>query len=242
MLLLRLRLFWRYLWMKGKKANFVFSDDSSTLNWDSDLNSDVELNKAKQYVRDLTCGSLLIAESRLVAKTLLLGLPEYEWNRLFIDENILQKRSPHTAIRYARSIRRRLEPLGKEFIEAVINEPESSYKQLLMLSLILYTPVLPDFMRQVVAETKRIYQPNLAPDAWASFLLDCSRLLPGLNDLSSSTLKKSGNNIIRSLVEADYLDNNKNRRLQPVYVLPETRIWLQKLNREDLEPVMECTL
>jgi hypothetical protein len=206
------------------------------------LTRDLELNKAKQYIRDLTSGSLLIAESRLVAEALLLELSAAEWNRLFIEENILRKRSRHTAIRYAGSVRRRLEPLGKAFIDAIIHAPESSYKQLLMLALMIHTPALPDFMRNVVAETKRIYKPNLASDAWDSFLLDRIRTLPGLNDLSESTLKKSGNNIIRSLVEAGYLDNNKNRRLQPVYLLPETKIWLQKLNCEDLEPVMECTL
>lgn len=206
------------------------------------MNNAVEINKAKQYIRDLTGGSLLVAESRLVAETLLQSMPEPEWNRLFIEDNLLKKRSQHTAIRYARAIRRRLEPLGDGFIEAVIHAPESDYKQLLMLALIIHTPVLPDFMQHVVAETKRIYRPHLAPDAWKSFLLDRSRTLPGLNDLSESTLKKSGNNVIRSLVEADYLDNNKNRRLQPVYLLPETRAWLKKLNREDLEPVMECTL
>lgn len=206
------------------------------------MNNALELNKAKHYIRDLTGGSLLIAESRLVAETLLQAISEPEWNRLFIEDNLLQKKSQHTAIRYARAIRRRLEPLGEAFINAVIHAPESDYKQLLMLALMLHTPVLPDFMQHVVAETKRIYRPHLAPDAWESFLLDRSRTLPGLNNLSESTLKKSGNNVIRSLVEADYLDNNKSRRLQPVYLLPETRAWLKKLNREDLEPVMECTL
>ncbi len=206
------------------------------------MNSVLELNKAKHYVRDLTGGSLLLAESRLVAESLLQTLTEPEWNRLFTDENILKKNSPHTAIRYARSVRRRLEPLGAQFIEAVIHASESGYKQLLMLSLIMHTPVLPDFMQYVVAETKRIYRPNLEPDAWETFILDRSRTLPGLNDLSESTLKKSGNNVIRALVEADYLDNNKNRRLQPVYLLPETRAWLKNLNSLDLETIMECTL
>jgi hypothetical protein len=206
------------------------------------LNSDLELNKAKHYIRDLTGGSLLITESRLIAETLLSGMPEADWHRLFIEENILQKKSKHTAIRYARTVKRRLEPLGKGFIEAVIQAPESQYKQLLMLALMIHTPALPDFMQHVVAETKRIYKPNLASDAWEAFLQDRIRSLPGLNNLSPSTLQKSGNNVIRSLVEAGYLDNNKNRRLQPVYVLPETKVWLHKLNREDLEPVMECTI
>lgn len=202
----------------------------------------VELNKAKQYIRDLTGGSLLIAESRIVAETLLLGLPDPEWNLLFIEDNILKKKSSHTAIRYARAIRRRLEPLGETFINDLIHAPESYYKQLIMLALMIHTPVLPDFMQNVVAETKRVYRPNLESDVWETFILDRSRTLPGLNDLSESTLKKSGTNIIRTLVDADYLNNNKDRRLQPVYVLPETGVWLKKLNRLDLETIMECTL
>ena len=206
------------------------------------MNSTLELAKAKHYVRDLTGGSLLLAESRVVAESLLQALPEREWTRLFTDENILKKNSPHTAIRYARSVRRRLEPLGAEFIEAVILASESGYKQLLILSLMIHTPALSDFMHYTVAETKRVYKPNLAVEAWDTFLLDRSRILPGLNDLSESTLHKSGSNIIRSLVEADYLDNNKTRRLQPVYVLPETLVWLKKFNRLELEAIMECTL
>jgi hypothetical protein len=202
----------------------------------------VELNKAKQYIRDLTGGSLLVAESRVVAETLLLELSEPEWNRLFTEENILKKKSHNTAIRYARAIKRRLEPLGEAFINDVIHAPDTYYKQLLMVALMIHTPVLPDFMQNVVAETKRVYRPNLEPDAWETFILDRSRTLPGLNDLSESTLKKSGTNIIRTLVDADYLNNNKDRRLQPVYVLPETRAWLKKLNRLDLETIMECTL
>ena len=206
------------------------------------MNSVIELTKAKHYIRDLTGGSLLLAESRTIAETLLQALPEAQWNRLFTDDNILKKNSPHTAIRYARSIRRRLEPLGPAFIEAVLHASDFGYKQLLMLSLIMHTPVLPDFMQYVVAETKRVYKPNLANDAWDVFILDRSRILPGLHELSASTLQKSGNNIIRALVEADYLDNNKSRRLQPVYILPETQVWLQRFNRVDLEAIMECTL
>lgn len=206
------------------------------------MNSVIELTKAKLYVRDLTGGGLLLAETHTVAESLLQTLPEADWNHLFTDENILKKNSPHTAIRYARTIKRRLEPLGVEFIEAVLHASESGYKQLLILSLMIHTPALSDFMHYTVAETKRVYKPNLAVDAWDTFLHDRSRILPGLNDLSESTLHKSGNNIIRSLVEADYLDNNKTRRLQPVYVLPETLVWLKKFNRLELEAIMECTL
>ncbi len=204
--------------------------------------SNTELDKAKYYIRDLVSGSLFVSESKAVAQSLLLDHTENEWVRMIIQDNVLRKKSPNTAIRYARTIKRRMEPLGKSFMQVVIDANDPLYTQLLMLALLSYTPVVADFMTHVVAETKRVYKPNLASDAWDVFLHDRNRTLPGLYDLSDSTLKKTGTNVIRALVEAGYLDNNKNRRLQPVYLLPETKFWLQQLNREDLEPVMECTL
>lgn len=204
--------------------------------------SKTELDKAKHYIRDLVSGSLFVAESKVVAQSLLVNCSEGEWVQIITQDNVLRKKSPNTAIRYARAIKRRLEPLGKPFSEAIIDANDPLYTQLLMLALLIYTPVIADFMTHVVAETKRVYKPNLASDAWDVFLHDRSRTLPGLYDLSDSTLQKTGTNVIRALVEAGYLDNNKSRRLQPVYLLPETKNWLQQFNREDLEPVMECTL
>jgi len=204
--------------------------------------SKTELDKAKHYIRDLVSGSLFVSESKAVAQSLLLDRSDEEWVQIITQDNVLRKKSPNTAIRYARTIKRRLEPLGKPFSEAIIDATDPLYTQLLMLALLIYTPVVADFMTYVVAETKRVYKPNLASDAWDVFLHDRSRTLPGLYDLSDSTLKKTGTNVIRALVEAGYLDNNKSRRLQPVYLLPETKIWLQQFNREDLESVMECTL
>lgn len=201
-----------------------------------------ELNKAKHYIRDLVSGGLFLTESKAVAQSLLLDYAETEWVQLITEKNLLQKNSPNTAIRYARTIKRRLEPLGKSFMQAIIDANDPLYTQLLTLALLMYTPVVADFMAHVVAETKRVYKPNLALDAWDVFLHDRSRTLPGLYDLSDATLKKTGTSVIRALVEAGYLDNNKSRRLQAVYLLPETRMWLQQFNREDLESVMECTL
>ena len=206
------------------------------------MNSFEELAKAKEYLRDLTGGGLLLAESRVVAGTLLQSLPEAEWNRVFKSENILKKKSPQTAIRYANAIKHRLEPLGFDFIQAVVNASDVEYKQLLMLAFILSTPVMAEFMQLVVAETKRVYKLNLPLDAWDNFIQERALTMPGLNMLAESTLHKSGSNVIRALVEAGYLDTNRNRLMQSVYLLPITQAWLSKLDRTDLKTVMECTL
>jgi len=200
------------------------------------------IDKARYYIRDLVSGSLFIAESKTIAQSLLIEHTESDWVRFITEENPLRKKSPHTAIRYARTIQRRLEPLGIPFMQTITETSDPLYTQLLMLALLIYTPVVADFMTEVVAETRRVYKPTLAEDAWDGFLADRRKMLPGLNQLSESTLKKTGTNIIRALVEAGYLDNNKNRHLLPVYILHETDEWLRRFNRQDLSETMECTL
>ena len=197
---------------------------------------------AKEYIGDLTGGALLVTESRIVAESLLQHLPDKEWRELIIEQNILQKRSPNTAIRYARAVRKRLQPLGEDFLQAVIDATEREYLQLLMTALLIQAPIVTDFMRQVVAENRRLYKPDIPVNAWDLFMDDRIRALPDLANLSDSTLKKTGTNTIRSLVESGYLSSNKERKLQPVYLLPETHNWLEKLGRKDLVEVMECTL
>ncbi|MFL4144812.1 DUF1819 family protein, partial [Escherichia coli] len=57
----------------------------------------------KEYLGDLIGSSLLITESRIIAESLLKKLPEDEWKSLIVEQNVLQKKSGQTAIRYART-------------------------------------------------------------------------------------------------------------------------------------------
>ncbi|EPB4250503.1 BrxA family protein [Yersinia enterocolitica] len=67
----------------------------------------------KEYIGDLVGGSLFLTESRIIAESLLKDLSDDKWKSLIIENNILQKKSGQTAIRYARTIRCRIEGLGK---------------------------------------------------------------------------------------------------------------------------------
>jgi len=197
---------------------------------------------AKKYFCDLTVGGLLETESRVIAESLLRGLSSEEWRALIERDNILQKRSPRTAMRYAQTIQRRLQPLGESFIRDFAEAQGQVYIQLLMVAAVIHTPVIADFMTSVLADIKRLYKTDLPSDAWDDFIDDRVRVVDGLGSFSDTTISKTGTNLIRILVEAGYLDSAKSRRLQPVYVLPETRAWIEKLNRLDLIPVLECTL
>lgn len=69
----------------------------------------------------------MIAESRTVATLLLEHLTEDEWKQKIVSENVLQKKSGQTSIRYVKTIRSRLEPLGEEFIQALLRVDNQTF-------------------------------------------------------------------------------------------------------------------
>ncbi|MGB0215588.1 MAG: DUF1819 family protein [Alteromonas oceani] len=196
----------------------------------------------KEYLGDLIGGSLLLTESRIIAQSLLEKPSDDEWKHQIIEQNILQKKSGNTAIRYARTIRWRIEGLGDEFMAELLKASESCYIQMLMMAFLINSPIVVNFMRQTLAEDRRTYKPNLSPDAWLEFYESQKRAIPALGTFSDSSVKKMGNNAIKALVDSGYLSDSRNKKIQAVYVLPEIKDWLVRLGREDLIDVMECTL
>lgn len=196
----------------------------------------------KDYTGDLIGASLLITETRIVVESLLKKLSEDNWKSLIIEQNILQKKSGQTSIRYARTIRWRIEHLGDDFMNALLVSSERAYVQLLMIALLIHSPIVVDFMRQSIAEARRTYKPSLTADAWSEFYDTKVRAYAELGGFSDSTVKKMGNNAIKALVDSGYLSDSRTKKIQPVYLMPEVKDWLVRLGREDLIDVMECTI
>lgn len=198
--------------------------------------------KIKEYIGDLVGGGLFLAESRIIAESLLKNLPDNKWKSQIIENNILQKKSGQTAIRYARTIRCRIEGQGERFMTELLTASERAYIQMLMMSLLINSPVLSDFMRLTLAEARRTYKPALPADAWSEFYDSKMRVYAELGDFSDSTIKKMGNNAIKALVDSGYLSDSRTKKIQPVYLMPEVKDWLVRLGRKDLIDVMECTI
>ncbi len=200
----------------------------------------IELN-VNNYIGDLIGGSLMIAENRIIAELLLEKLPEDEWKKRIVEDNILQKKSINTAARNAYTLRKRLEPLGSAFVITLIHASERACTQLIMVSFLIHSPVAVDFMLKSLAEARRTYKTVLSSNAWDEFIQDRIRALPELDRYSESTIKKMGNNVVKALVDSGYLSSSRKRQIQTVYLLPEVKLSLSKLDREDLINVMECT-
>ena len=197
--------------------------------------------KLKNYVGDLNGGSLLIAETRIIASVQLEKLSEEQWKQHIVEDNILQKKSAQTSLRFANVIRKRLNAMGDIYTQALLDVSDRAYVQLLLAGFIVQSPIIADFMRECLAEAKRTYKPAISAHAWADFIQDRIRVFPELADYSEATQKKMGSNVIKALVDTGYLNSSRQRQLQVVYLLPEVITTLSQINQEQLIAVMECT-
>lgn len=195
----------------------------------------------KKYLGDLSGGGLLITESRTIAEIHVKKLSDKEWKQIIVDENVLQKKSAQTALRFANVIRKRLDAMGEPFTQLLLDVSERAYIQLLMAAFIVQSPVIADFMRECLLEARRTYKPDIPNDAWISFIDDRIKVVPELSSYSESTIKRMGSNVIKALVDTSYLKSTRQRQIQAVYLLPEVKDLLINIDKQELIDVMECT-
>lgn len=195
----------------------------------------------KKYIGDIIGGSLFIAESRVVAELLLQNLSAKDFRHAIEEGNVLQKRSPHTALRYASTIRKRLEPMGSEFMEWLLHANEEVAKQLLMAAFLNQSPMALDFMRQQLSDARRTMQDKLSDFAWLEFVDDRTRAMPELARYAESSIKRMGNSMIKALADSGYLRSAHNKELQTVFLDPDVHSWLLRNNFDTVAHVMEGT-
>jgi hypothetical protein len=178
------------------------------------------------YNAEISAGSLMPLESKRVAKLLLTEPDEAAWLQAIEVDNILQKKTPATARRQARLIRRRLMTLDAP-AWALISTAESEVaNQLLLASAIKHSQLLGDFMRNVYTAHQRRLEPIIAPLYWQDFFTECAHHDPAVAAWSDSTKAKLFQVIIRILVECKYLENGRAMRLTPRSLHPVVRRYL----------------
>ncbi|HIJ32389.1 MAG TPA: DUF1819 family protein [Gammaproteobacteria bacterium] len=130
----------------------------------------MNMTDRQTYLGDLASArALLMGESRSIVEILLRHPTDDEWKRVVTSENILQQKSPVTAVRIANLLRKRLEPLGEQFLKAVESADDQLLRQLLMVAVMLRSPVVEDFMRTVLLDAVRRYQTKIGSglDKWS---------------------------------------------------------------------------
>lgn len=190
-----------------------------------------------RYNAEISAGSLLPLESRRIA-TLLLSEPDQAaWLYAIETENVLQKKTPATARRQARLLRRRLSTLDAQAWKMIAEREKEVLIQLLLAAAIKHSHLLGDFMLRVYADRQRRLEPALAPSDWQDFLVECAHHDAAVAGWSESTKAKLFQVIVRILVEAKYLESARTMKLTPQSVHPDVRRYL---NTHDENYVLDC--
>lgn len=193
------------------------------------------------YNGEIVAGSLLIPESREIAKLLLQDASEEEWRQAIIVENILQKRSPASAKRQARLIKKRLELMTPKHWALVKNGTAEITTQALLAAAIKHSRLLGDFMGQVCRQHWQTFNRTLSGKDWREFHETCYQIDPGIAKWTETTTSKLRQVVFRILAEAGYIDSTRKLNLQPVSIVPEIRDYLVNHSEKYILRCMECT-
>jgi hypothetical protein len=170
------------------------------------------------YSADITAGSLKVQESRIVADLLLRGVGEEGWKAEIVRENLLQAKNPATAIRLARLIRKRLEPMGSNLWKLVRDGDRVVATQAVLAAAIKHSRLLGDFLDLVVRDLYRQFKPTLSKAMWEDYLNDCRGRDSKMPLWNESTRKRLRSSVYHMLAQAGFIENTRTLKLQPVHI------------------------
>ncbi|MGI1944760.1 DUF1819 family protein [Shewanella glacialipiscicola] len=185
---------------------------------------------AKTYLGDIIGGSIMLRESRVIAKLLKSHPNDQQWLQAIVDENILQKPSAHSAKRMASTVRKRIEPLGEAFWMDLEVAQDELANQLLLFAVMKQSPVLADFMMTTVSDARRMYREVLRLDDWQEFIDSRFRVIEGLEKYSTASIQKIGSNLFKILADAGFLESGRSKKLKNFYLQPEINDWCNQLD------------
>lgn len=187
-----------------------------------------------RYSGNITGGSLLIRESRIVASLLLDGSEESDARRAILSKNLFQNNSPATTEKYCRLIFSRLAHLSRPQLQLVAGDDETASALALLTANLKAYQIVADFMSEVVAAKAASSEPKLTAADWGHFLEQRGSLDPEVEKWTESTRRKVGQVIIRMLAEAGYLDSTRKRNIQFPRVPEKLKASLEDADRATL--------
>ena len=198
--------------------------------------------KRSIYKADIAGGSLKLHESRVIAELLLRNIPEPEMRRLIIEENILQKRSPSTALRQASLIQSRLKLMTPALWSLVKDGAKDTAMHALLASAVKHSPLFAEFMNRVVRERFRTFQFDLPRKLWAEYVESLQNEDPNMPVWNESTIKKLGDSAFQIIKESGFISDTRAYRLQPVQIAPEVLAYLRDTAQNDIIKRLQVTL
>ncbi|MEX5805563.1 BrxA family protein [Citrobacter freundii] len=133
-----------------------------------------------------------------------------------------------------RTVKLRLMTLDRECWQLIVNGSESERLQMLLVALMNQSPIVAEFVADVANPARQQFRNSAEIAGMNSWMriCDCTRSWRlSLN----SMIVKMGNNLIKALAEAGYLDSPR-RNLQNVFLLPDVANGLASFKQSRTAP------
>jgi hypothetical protein len=189
------------------------------------------------YASDLSGGSLMVRESRIVAALLLESPTDAAWQQAIVTDNILQKRASSSARRNAQAIRKRLQHLTPDFLRALRDGDDELATQIAFCATLLGNLLLVEFIERVVLDAYTTHTEKLDQYQWFDFLDESAHRDPSISSWTESSRKKMREVAFRILREVGYIPGPRDFTLQRVVIRPEV---ITMLDDHDLRRIKAC--
>jgi hypothetical protein len=184
------------------------------------------------YDTKLTDGSLLLRESRVIAKLLLDNTED--WRKVLVIDNVLQKKTPSSATRQGCLIRTRLQTMPPAILHLIAEGNTEVARQATFAAILKKHRLVKDFMEWVVKPHHQAFEKKLAPKDWERFLAECEALDPCVKNWGPASRMKLREVVHRILAEVGYLENTRNLNLCPLTFNPQLADALIKAGEDSI--------
>jgi hypothetical protein len=115
-----------------------------------------------EYKSTITTGSLLVRESRIIARMLIDNVDSKTWYKAITIDNVLQKRSPESARRQACFVKERLALMQPELWKLIDKGSSEVVIQAALAASIKHSRLLGDFMNKIVKSHWQVYKKRIS--------------------------------------------------------------------------------
>ena len=170
------------------------------------------------YTATITCASLRLRDSRIIADLLLKRLSDEAWTDAIVEKNVLQMSSVESIKVTSRLLRARLEPLGEGLWHMVRDGGKELATQAALAGTVKNSRLLGDFMDLTIREQRALFAKKLENRMWNDYIAGCRGRDPDMPNWSDATVARLRSAVFSILAQAGYLKDTRSLLLQNVFL------------------------
>lgn len=197
--------------------------------------------QTQKYNGGLTREQFLFYEIRIAVKFYLDGKALPEAVKVIKQDNLFQYPTERMISNITKVCYRRLDALGNRMlVEEIANAPTEIAKQINLYAMMRYNRLVWEFMTTVVGEKYRNQDFVFSRRDLNTFFTRLQEQNDNIASWSEQTTNKIKSVLVKSLVEAGYLDSSKSEMLNPVFLCEELENGIRANDDYEALPAFNC--